>query len=107
MKWIIIVLNVVALVVAGGLRQGARSFPQHSAEDAYQGLVSRELLNQTNVEAYARAHNGWHARDRLYSIADLGSSFAGELFYVVVFLCVMNSVAVLLLARKKGTHAAS
>ncbi len=95
LEWVIVALNVLAILF--GLRQYARG--QHDADvaDAYKGLISRGLLDESKTETYAKAHNGWHVKDRLHSIGD-PDGFVQMLFAVGIAVCVGNIVAILLLS---------
>jgi hypothetical protein len=100
MKWILVFLNVAAILVLIGLRQYAHGYHRMEAEDAYQGLISRGLLDEKKVEEYARLHNGWHPRERLASIGS-PDGFVQNIFVVGVAACAINAVAVLMMLHRR------
>jgi len=108
-KWIIFVVNLVAVVGLTGLRQYAHGMQKVQAEDAYQGLISRGLLDEAKVEAHARENRGWHARDRIGDNSKLQLAFVDDIYWVALVALIGNSVGVALLnvqRRKDETHAA-
>ncbi len=106
MKWIVIAINLAAVCVFVGLRQYAHGYHNVDVEDAYQGLISRALLDDAEAAEYAQAHNGWHPKERLRSIGH-PDGFVQVLFVGGVAVCLINSAAVLLLTRKRSIHLGS
>ena len=98
-KWLVIALNLVAIVLLIGLCQYAHGYHEVDVADAYQGLVSRGLLDESKAEAYAKDHHGWNPKDRLHSIGD-PDGFVLDIFIVGVVACIGNAAAILLLTRK-------
>jgi hypothetical protein len=105
MKWIVILLNLAAVFALVGLRQYAHGYHRMEAEDAYQGLVSRGLLDEAKSAEYARSHNGWHPRERLQSIGN-PDGFVQVIFVVGVAACILNSAVIILLGRGRGLESA-
>jgi hypothetical protein len=105
MKWIIILLNLIAIFALVGLRQYAHGYHRMETEDAYQGLVSRGLLDEAKSAEYARLHNGWHPRQRLQSIGN-PDGFVQSIFVIGVGTCLLNSAAVFYLSRGRGRRIA-
>jgi hypothetical protein len=71
------------------------------AEDAYQGLISRGLLDEAKVDAYARDNNGWHARDRIRDNSQIQLAFADDIYWLALVILIGNSVAIASLSRHK------
>jgi hypothetical protein len=99
LKWLVIALNLAAIVLLLGLRQYARGQHEADVADAYQGLVDRGLLDESKAAAYAQAHHGWNPKDRLHSIGD-PNGFVQWLFVVGTIACIGNCITVFLLTKK-------
>jgi hypothetical protein len=100
LKWLVVALNLAAIILLIGLRQYAHGYHDADVADAYQGLVSRGLLDESKAEAYARDHHGWNPKDRLHSIGD-PDGFVQDVFVVGVIACIGNTAAILFLSRKR------
>jgi hypothetical protein len=70
LKWTVVAANLFAIFVMLGLRSYAIGRHNVDVEDAYQGLISRGLLDESKAEAYAKEHNGWNPKDRLDDISN-------------------------------------
>jgi hypothetical protein len=100
MKYVIITLNVVALLALIGLRQFAHGYHLNQTEDAYQELVVRGVWHDAQSAQYA---DGWSPRARLQSIGQ-PNGFVQYLFLVGAGVCILNSAAILRWPRRKGTY---
>lgn len=105
LKWFVVVLNLAAIVVLVGLRQYAHGYHDKNVADAYDGLVSRGMLDGEKADAYARDHNGWSPKNRLRSIGD-PDGFLQDIFVVGVLACICNTAAILLFSRKRNDFSA-
>jgi hypothetical protein len=99
LKWVILTANIFVIIGLVGLRQYA--FGQHVADvnDAYQGMISRGLLDENKVENYAKEHNGWNPKDRLNSIGN-PDGFVQLLFALGTGDCTLNAFAILFFVRQ-------
>ena len=101
---LVIAANFLLVLMLLGIRDEDRVYHRQDVEDAYQGLVSRGLLDAAKSEEYARNHNGWHPRKRLEMIG-APSGFSELLFRLACGACIVNVVTILFLARNKHAGA--
>ena len=103
MKWIVILVNALAIFILFGLRQYAHGYHRVEAENVYDGLVIRGLFDEAKLAEYAAARSPWHPKERLNAIGD-PSGFVQIFFVTSVGVCVFNATAILLLSRKRMTR---
>jgi hypothetical protein len=103
MKWILLNLTVILMLI--GFRQYAYGYHDVDTEDAYQGLVSRGLLDDAKVAEYAKSHNGWQAKERLRAIGN-PDGFFQDVFVLGIGTCFVNSAAILFITRRRPFPAA-
>src|SRR6266446_10191257 len=92
MKWIVIFLNLAAILALFSVRQYAHGYHRSETKWAYQAFVSRGSLDETKAEEYARTHNGWHQKTQLESIGN-PDGFVQIVFVMGVAAIILNSIA--------------
>src|SRR5580765_1188324 len=97
---LLIVANLLLVFLFLGLRGENTRHHRFDVEEAYQGLVSRGMLDEAKSEDYARTHNGWHPRKRLEMIG-APDGYPEVLFWMALGACAVNAATIFFLARTK------
>lgn len=96
MKLVLVTANILVVAALFLLRGYAHGYQHAEADNVYQNLIDRGLIEETRMDAYAKANKGWHLRDRLQRIGH-PDGFVQMFFVAALSMCLFNTLVVFFL----------